>query len=279
MKACLAMVAAAMLAASQARAAEITERTSPNSVAGGYAFDHVVTISGELKKGDADKFYTAVSGFDHLLVELNGPGGLLEEGLAIGRAIRARHFATGVAPDWNCLSACAFAWLAGTPRIAGRSSVILFHHPYLSDADPDSAAAGSAILGAYLGSLALRDKAIFFMTEKGKDEGNFLTEETAQAYGVETVFMGKAASLNQAVATEKLVRGAKLLLCRLDRRAPYASGDLCTEATAEGISDINIAPLFCSAWMPGYGNEFGARTDRDHGMKVDCGSNIRARLR
>jgi hypothetical protein len=31
MKACLAMVATAMLAASQARAAEITERASPNS--------------------------------------------------------------------------------------------------------------------------------------------------------------------------------------------------------------------------------------------------------
>jgi hypothetical protein len=116
------------------------------------------------------------------------------------------------------------------------------------------------------------------LTEKGKDEGNPLDDETAQAYGIETVFTGEAAPVNRAIAT-KLVHGAKLLLCRLDRRAPYASGDLCTEATAEGISDINIAPLFCSAWMPGYGNEFGARTDRDHGMKVDCGSNIRARLR
>jgi hypothetical protein len=43
-------------------------------------------------------FRTAISGFDHLLVELNGPGGLLEEGLIIGREIRARHFATVVAP-------------------------------------------------------------------------------------------------------------------------------------------------------------------------------------
>jgi hypothetical protein len=77
MKTRLAMVAAAMLAASQARAAEVTERASPNSVAGGYAFDRVITISGELEKGDADKFRTAISRFDHLLVELNGPGGLL----------------------------------------------------------------------------------------------------------------------------------------------------------------------------------------------------------
>jgi hypothetical protein len=39
-------------------------------------------------------------------------------------------------------------------------------------------AAGSAILRAYLGSLGLSESAIFFMTMKGKDEGNFLAEET-----------------------------------------------------------------------------------------------------
>jgi hypothetical protein len=198
MKAHLAMAVAAMLAASQARAAEITERASPNSVAGGYAFDRVITISGELEKGDADKFRTAISGFDHLLVELNGPGGLLEEGLIIGREIRARHFATGVAPDWRCLSACATAWLAGTPRIADRSAVIMFHHAWNDEGTPDLDDATNAVLGAYLGSLGLSSNAIFFMTVKGKDDGNFLTEETAQVYGIETVFLGKAAPMARA---------------------------------------------------------------------------------
>jgi hypothetical protein len=279
MKARLAMVAAAMLAASQARAAEITERASPNSVAGGYAFDRVITISGELEKGDADKFRTAISGFDHLLVELNGPGGLLEEDLIIGREIRARHFATGVAPDWRCWSACAIAWLAGTPRIAARSATILFHHPWNDEGTPDLDAAASAVAGAYLGSLGLSESAIFFMTEKGKDEGNPLNDETAQAYGIETVFIGEAAPLNRAIATEKLVRGALLLVCRLDPRAPYASGDSCDVATAESSATADVPPLYCGAWVPGYGNEFGARTDRDHGVKVDCGVNPRARLR
>jgi hypothetical protein len=62
-----------------------------------------------------------------------------------------------------------------------------------------------------------------------RDEGNVLTEEIAQAYGIETVFTGE--TLPQMVATAKLVRSAKVLLCRLDRRVPYASGDLCTEAS------------------------------------------------
>jgi hypothetical protein len=117
------------------------------------------------------------------------------------------------------------------------------------------------------------------MTEKGKDEGNPLTEETAQAYGIETVFTGEAAPLNRAVATEKLVRGALLLVCRLARKAPYTSGEYCSQAPAESSTVVDVPPLYCGAWVPGYGNEFGASTDRDHGVKVDCGVNPRARLR
>jgi hypothetical protein len=117
------------------------------------------------------------------------------------------------------------------------------------------------------------------MTMKGKDEGNFLAEETAQAYGIETVFIGEAAPLNRAINTEKLVHGALVLVCSLDRRAPYASGESCVAATAESSIAADVPPLYCGAWVPGYGNEFGARTDREHGVKVDCGVNPRARLR
>jgi len=117
------------------------------------------------------------------------------------------------------------------------------------------------------------------MTEKGKDDGNFLTEETAQVYGIETVFIGKAAPTARADTKEKLVRGALVLGCRLDRRTPYASGENCVQGTAESNSVADVPPLFCGAWVPGYGNEFGAPTDREHGIKIDCGVNPRARLR
>jgi hypothetical protein len=109
------------------------------------------------------------------------------------------------------------------------------------------------------------------------DEGNPLTEETAQAYGIETVFTGEAGPLKRAIVTEKLVHGALVLGCRLDRRTPYASGENCVQGTAESNSVVDVPPLFCGAWVPGYGNEFGAPTDREHGVKVDCGVNPRAR--
>jgi hypothetical protein len=273
----LAIVVAAMLAALPASAADVKDLDSGPVVIGGYAFDHVIMVSGGFEEGDADKFLAATSGLSRVLVDLDSSGGLLNEGIDIGREIRVRQFATDVAPNRECLSACAFAWLAGTPRIADRSAVILFHHPWvIGNRDWDAAA--SAVLGAYLNSLGLSDKTIFFMTEKGKDEGNYLTEEIAEAYGIETVFTGEIAAENQQVAATKLVRGAKLLHCRLDRRVPYAGGDLCTEATAESITEVDVPPLYCGAWVPGYGNEFGAPTDRDHGAKIDCGVNPRARL-
>jgi hypothetical protein len=43
-------------------------------------------------------------------------------------------------------------------------------------------------MGAYLGSLGFGPPAIVFMTEKGPDKGNLLTEETAKDFGIEAFF-------------------------------------------------------------------------------------------
>jgi hypothetical protein len=99
-------VAAVMLACSQAMAAEIKEDRS----------DNVVTVTGEIVKGDSDTFDAVVAAAHHPLVELNSPGGDLMEGFAIGETIRLHHLATYVIPNSECSSTCAFVWLAGAPR-------------------------------------------------------------------------------------------------------------------------------------------------------------------
>jgi hypothetical protein len=85
------------------------------------------------------------------------------------------------------------------------------------------------------------------MTEKGKDEGNPLNNETAQAYGIETVFIREAAPLNRAIATEKLVRGALVLGCRLDRRTERPMHREKTVCRARRSSVADVPPLFCGA--------------------------------
>jgi hypothetical protein len=67
-----------MLAFSQAMAGEIKEDRS----------DSVVTVTGEIVKGDSDKFDAVVAAAaHHPLVELNSPGGDLMEGFAIGETM------------------------------------------------------------------------------------------------------------------------------------------------------------------------------------------------
>jgi hypothetical protein len=115
-------VAAVMLACSQAMAAEIKEDRSLARP----PFDSVVTATGEIVKGDSDKFDAVVAAAaHHPLVELNSPGGDLMEGFAIGETIRLHHLATYVIPNSECSSTCAFVWLAGAPRGVSRSSTVL----------------------------------------------------------------------------------------------------------------------------------------------------------
>jgi hypothetical protein len=102
MKARLAMVAVAMLAASQARAAEITQRDPGNDVIGGYVFDRVITVSGELVKGDADRFRDAVSG---ALREIASAAAVKKRPDVLSRA--TRRF--------------AMAWLASAQATSGSS--------------------------------------------------------------------------------------------------------------------------------------------------------------
>jgi hypothetical protein len=90
------MIAAVMLACSQAMAAEIKEDRSLARP----PFDSVVTATGEIVKGDSDKFDAVVAAAaHHPLVELNSPGGDLMEGFAIGETIRLHHLATYVIPN------------------------------------------------------------------------------------------------------------------------------------------------------------------------------------
>jgi hypothetical protein len=48
------MIAAAMLAAAPAPAADVNELDYPPGMVGGYAFDHVIMISGRFERGDTD---------------------------------------------------------------------------------------------------------------------------------------------------------------------------------------------------------------------------------
>ena len=55
-------------------------------------------------------------------IVFNSDGGNLLAGIEIGKTIRLKSFATAVLDGLRCASACAFAWLGGSPRFMERGA-------------------------------------------------------------------------------------------------------------------------------------------------------------
>jgi hypothetical protein len=145
-------------------------------------------ISGEIQDSDYETFKTQVESnpdSKRAVVRLQSIGGAAYASLEIGKLIYRRKLSTYVPKGALCASGCALIWLAGTPRIADLAdSRIGFHHAFnRKDGRPGGQI--NALLGAYLKNLGLNDDAISWMTEKGSEDLNYLTPETAQQYHID----------------------------------------------------------------------------------------------
>ncbi|MDX8517195.1 hypothetical protein [Mesorhizobium dulcispinae] len=116
----------------------------------------MITITGVIEPQDDLQFNQVAATTGQAIVVLNSEGGAVLPALEIGRSIRLRGFSTAVASDTLCASACALAWLAGTPRLAGQTANIGFHASYIvKDGTPSETGVGNALIGAYLNQLGL----------------------------------------------------------------------------------------------------------------------------
>ena len=86
-----------------------------------------VSVEGKLELADGPAFAKLADGLNQAVISLNSPGGNLVAGLAIGRLVRLRGFATAVPDRALCASACALAWLGGKTRYLGPHSALGFH--------------------------------------------------------------------------------------------------------------------------------------------------------
>jgi hypothetical protein len=85
----------------------------------------VVTV-GQIAAGDAVRFEAFLDTLPEApdWVALDSPGGIVDEGLAIGRAIRAREIGTAVLPGTICLSSCPYALAGGAERRVSREGAV-----------------------------------------------------------------------------------------------------------------------------------------------------------
>jgi hypothetical protein len=88
-----------------------------------------IYATGAVEAGDAASLSRLIrdndltDGFDDYVVRLNSPGGLVLEGMEVGRVIRDARLETLVVRGDICASACALAFLGGTRRYATGNGV------------------------------------------------------------------------------------------------------------------------------------------------------------
>lgn len=146
----------------------------------------MILITGELVRGDAQRFTEVALSHRDATVVLASPGGNLQAGIDIGEAARLLDMRTMVPDNAVCASACALAWLGGTRRVMGDGAQIGFHAAYrvTEQGGASVSSMGNALVGGYLNKLGLSDQAIFYITRSDPAAMQWLSEEDALRLGI-----------------------------------------------------------------------------------------------
>lgn len=154
---------------------------------GDYQYD-VISVTGDIKKGDLDKFLAlAFKSKRDVLVSLDSKGGDLVTALDIGRLIYARGYSTSIT-NYDCISACALIWLAGKDRYLHNGERLGFHSAFkitkAGQRIPDQS--GNALIGAYIRQLELPSTVARLVVEADPNAIAWLTIKNAADSGVVT---------------------------------------------------------------------------------------------
>src|SRR6516165_12114122 len=148
----------------------------------------IVVVEGRLESGDEIQFRTQVGRLTKAIVAFDSDGGNLLAGIAIGKTIRLKSFATAVLDGQRCVSACALAWLGGLPRLMGRTAHVGFHAAYIEEAGRASeSGVGNALVGSYLNQIGLSEIAVVYITQTAPTELTLLTLPDAEKIGIEVL--------------------------------------------------------------------------------------------
>jgi len=146
----------------------------------------LVTIKGELDFADTIEFQRKTEGLSEAVILLASPGGNAMAGVQIGKVIRQKGFLTVVPARINCASACALAWLGGTPRFMAKDSQIGFHAAYvMKGGRPRKSRVANEAIAAYLKQLALPRRAIAHITTMPPERLYWLSLDKARGLGIE----------------------------------------------------------------------------------------------
>lgn len=150
-----------------------------------------IFLDGRIDEGAAERLRDeiALRDIESARVFLNSPGGLLLEGMELGRQIRRRGFSTYIgrqresgteALAGSCSSACVFAFIGGVYRFAlpqSRIGVHRFSSLSPADADADTAQVISAAIIKYIREMGIDVDLFDRMSRRGKEQLLILSEQ------------------------------------------------------------------------------------------------------
>jgi hypothetical protein len=148
----------------------------------------LVRIDGDLESNDGDQFRAKTSFLSKAIISFRSNGGSVVAGIQIGEAIRSKGFTTVVAGAARCASACAIAWLGGTPRLMSTEARIGFHAAY--NKTGQETGVGNALIGAYLNKIGLPYSAVIYITQAPPNSMTWLSVVDAGKRGIEVEELG-----------------------------------------------------------------------------------------
>lgn len=184
-------------------AADIVHRVAKNG-------EDVIIIWGEIKLGDDEKFNKVAAPITSATVILNSEGGSVYPSLEIGKSLRLKGYSTLVMNGYDCQSACALIWLAGSPRRLSKSARIGFHSIYQMSGDKTvTSSVGNAIVGRYLTLLNLPEKAVVFATVSPPEDFNWLGTDNYRAVGIDLAIDDNYGDKSEGTSRGSDVQGRK----------------------------------------------------------------------
>ena len=172
----------ALMTSDIAQAAEI--RVLSDGKREGSPVPAIILIKGLLKHGDDVTFRQMIGITTSAIVFLESPGGVIGPAMDIGLAIKGKGFESAVADGATCTSACALAWLGGSPRRMGEGAHVGFHATLSARDDAAETAAGNALVGFYLHQLGFSSSAVIFVMKATPQSMTYLTERDALSSGI-----------------------------------------------------------------------------------------------
>lgn len=193
------MALMALLITVPAQAATIKAETSDGET--------TIIIAGEIVEGDDESFRRYATQYPDANVALWSPGGSLVTALEIGRMVHINRYTTIVLKDYQCASACALIWIAGSTRMIEEGGKVGFHAGYRNENGRQIAdSAANAVIGGYLNSLNLPTRAVIFATSASPDRMYWLDTRNPGAEGIDYEIFG-----NEEVAPPVVASSAQKL--------------------------------------------------------------------